>query len=61
MYEDFKNWQQMLDKVFDFLIVDKIEIEPELRKTSAANWREGVENYQEVEEVMKEKYAHYLD
>jgi LPS sulfotransferase NodH len=61
MYEDFKHWQQMLDKVFDFLSVDKIEIEPELRKTSAANWRDGVENYQEVEEMMKVKYAHYLD
>ncbi|MEO8711811.1 MAG: sulfotransferase [Parafilimonas sp.] len=61
MYEDFKNWQQMLDKVFDFLGADKIEIEPELRKTSTANWRDGVENYQEVEEMLKEKYAHYLD
>lgn len=60
-YEDFVNWQDMLNKVFDFLGVDKMEIAAELRKTSSANWRDGVENYQEVEEAMKENYAHYLN
>lgn len=60
-YEDFKNWQPMLNNIFDFLCVEKIEMEPELRKTSAENWRDGVENYQEIEDMMKEKYAHYLN
>lgn len=60
-YEDFENWQQMLDKIFDFLNVDKINIEPELRKTSSANWRNGVENFAEVETIMSEKYAQYLN
>ena len=60
-YEDFENWQQMLDKVFDFLGVEKMEMQPELRKTSSANWRSGVENFAEVEEIMKDKYAHYLN
>ncbi|MEP6465724.1 MAG: hypothetical protein ABJB05_05445, partial [Parafilimonas sp.] len=59
-YEDFENWQQMLDKVFTFLDVEKMEIEPELRKTSSANWRDGVENFKEVETIMSEKYAQYL-
>jgi LPS sulfotransferase NodH len=60
-YEEFENWQQMLNKVFNFLDVQQIEMQPELRKTSAANWREGVENYEDVERVMKEKYAHYIN
>jgi len=60
-YEDFENWQQMLDKVFEFLNVEKIQIEPELRKTSSANWRDGVENYAEVEAILSDKYAQYLN
>lgn len=60
-YEDFENWQPMLNNLFDFLAVDKIDIEPELRKVSAANWRNGVENYQEVERIMQENYAHFLN
>lgn len=60
-YEDFENWQSMLGKVFDFLEVEKINIQPELRKTSTSNWRDGVENYAEVEEAMKKDYAHFLN
>ncbi len=60
-YEEFENWQQMLDKVFGFLNVEKIEMQPELRKISAKNWRNGVENYQQVEETMKGQYAHFLN
>src|SRR6478735_4090526 len=33
-YEEFENWQQMLDKVFKFLNIEKIEMQPELRKIS---------------------------
>jgi LPS sulfotransferase NodH len=60
-YEDFENWQQMLDKIFDFLGVGKIDIQPELRKTSSVNWRDGVENYADIEAVMREKYVHFLN
>jgi len=60
-YEDFENWQQMLDKIFDFLNVEKMNLQPELVKTSKADWREGVRNYQEVEDTMREKYGHYIN
>jgi hypothetical protein len=60
-YEDFENWQLMLNKLFDFLGVEKIDMQPELRKTSAANWREGVENFKEVEKMMEANYAHFLN
>jgi LPS sulfotransferase NodH len=60
-YEDFENWQLMLDKLFDFLGVEKMNMDPELRKTSSGNWRDGVENYREVEAIMRDKYAHYLN
>ncbi|MBV9961105.1 MAG: sulfotransferase [Parafilimonas sp.] len=59
-YEEFEDWQNMLNNVFNFLDVEKIEMQPELRKISSANWREGVENYNEVEETMKKQYAHFL-
>ena len=59
-YEDFENWQQMLDKIFDFLNVKNLNIAPELAKTSKDDWREGVKNYQEIEDIMKDKYAHYI-
>jgi len=59
-YDDFENLQQVLDKIFDFLNVKKLNIAPELAKTSKDDWREGVKNYQEVEDIMKEKYAHYI-
>jgi len=59
-YEEFENWQQMLDKIFKFLNITQIEMQPELRKISAEDWRNGVENYQQVEETLKEKYAHFL-
>jgi hypothetical protein len=42
----------MLNKVFGFLCVDKIDIDPELRKVSAADWRDGVENFKDIENVM---------
>jgi LPS sulfotransferase NodH len=60
-YEDFENWQPMLNKVFGFLCVDKIDIDPELRKVSAADWRDGVENFKDIENVMRSQYAHFLD
>jgi len=59
-YEDFENWQQMLNRVFDFLNVEKLNMPPDLAKTSKADWREGVKNYREIEDKMKEKYAHYI-
>lgn len=60
-YEEFEHWQEMLNKVFDFLEVEKINMPAQLRKISAANWRDGVENYEEVETIMKDKYAHFIN
>ena len=50
----------MLGKIFKFLDVEKLNIPPELAKTSKTDWREGVMNYKEIEDIMKEKYAHYI-
>ncbi|MFT4155754.1 sulfotransferase [Parafilimonas sp.] len=60
MYEEFENWQQMLCKIFGFLEVEEITMPAQLRKIGTANWREGVENYEEVENAMQDKYAHLI-
>lgn len=60
-YEEFEHWQEMLNKVFDFLEVEKINMPAQLRKISATNWRDGVENYEEVETIMKGTYAHFIN
>lgn len=60
-YEEFEHWQQMLNKVFDFLEVEKMNIQPQLKKLSSGNWRDGVTNYMEIENLMKENYAHYIN
>lgn len=60
-YEEFEAWQQMLNKVFDFLEVEKISIQPQLKKLSSGNWRDGVTNYMEIENLMKENYADYIN
>jgi LPS sulfotransferase NodH len=60
-YEEFDDWNNILNKVFDFLSAERIEMQPVLNKTSSENWREGVQNYKEIESVMQDKYAHYLD
>jgi len=60
-YEDFDKWDEMLDKVFSFLQVSKLTLQPVLNKLSRRDWREEVKNYQEIEQLMKEhNYTQYF-
>ena len=61
-YEDFGNWQQILDQTFAFLEVDKIQLAPVLQKVGADDWREDVENYKELEQAVQQtNYAAWLN
>ena len=60
-YEDFDEWNKMLDKVFNFLKVSNLTLQPVLNKLSRKDWREEVKNYQEIEQLMKEhNYTQYF-
>lgn len=60
-YEDFAAWDAMLAKVFDFLQVSHVILQPVLSKLSGKDWREEVKNYQEIEQLMKEhNYTQYF-
>jgi len=61
-YEDFGNWQQIMDNVFGFLNVDKMELPPVLKKVGASDWRQDVENYKELEQAVQQtNYAAWLN
>jgi LPS sulfotransferase NodH len=60
-YEDFDEWNEMLSKVFNFLKVSNLTLQPVLNKLSRKDWREEVKNYQEIEQLMKEhNYTQYF-
>ncbi len=60
-YEDFGQWNQMLDKVFTFLQVSPLTLQPVLSKISGQDWREEVSNYVEIEKLLQENnYTQYL-
>jgi len=59
-YEDFSDWQDLLNKLFSFLQVEIINMQPVLNKTSSDDWRAGVENFDEIESTLRDMYAHYL-
>ena len=60
-YEDFGQWDGMMHKVFNFLQVSPLTLQPVLNKLSGKDWREEVSNYQEIEQLMKENnYTQYL-
>ena len=59
-YEDLEDWQNTLNKVFSFLQVDRIDMQPALAKTSSSDWRDGVENFKEVEDLLQTAYPHHL-
>lgn len=60
-YEDFTDWNNMLNKVFDFLQVSPVTLQPVLNKLSNKDWREEVTNYAEIETLMKEhNYTQYF-
>jgi LPS sulfotransferase NodH len=60
-YEDFNDWQGTLNKLFSFLNVERIEMDPVLTKTSSDDWRRDVENFGEIEIALRDTYARYLD
>ena len=61
-YEDFGNWQQILDQTFGFLSIDTLKIPPALQKVGAKDWRQHVENYKELEQAIQQtKYAGWLN
>lgn len=57
-YKDFNDWNSLLLKIFTFLNVSVIHLPPVLKKVSAEDWRDDVENFLEIESVFK---AHQLD
>ncbi len=60
-YEDFGQWNQMLDKVFTFLQVSHLTLQPVLNKISGHDWREEVSNYEEIEKLLQgNNYTQYL-
>lgn len=60
-YEDFSEWNEMLNKVFGFLEVSNITLQPVLNKLGNKDWRKEVKNYVEIEELMKEhNYTQYF-
>jgi hypothetical protein len=59
-YENFDDWQDMLNKLFSFLGVERKDMLPVLTKTSSNDWRKGVENFKEIENVLQDSYRHYL-
>lgn len=60
-YEDFAQWDAMLYKVFDFLKVSPLTLQPVLTRLSHKDWREEVKNYQEIEKLMAEhNYTQYF-
>lgn len=60
-YEDFTQWDAMLHKVFDFLKVSPLTLQPVLTRLSNKDWREEVKNYQEIEKLMAEhNYTQYF-
>jgi LPS sulfotransferase NodH len=60
-YEDFAQWDAMLGKVFEFLKISPVTLQPVLNKLSNKDWREEVKNYQEIEKLMTEhNYTQYF-
>jgi hypothetical protein len=61
-YRDFNEWNILLQKTFAFLNVSTAALPPVLKKVSAEDWREEIENYKEIETVFKTNHLEkYLD
>jgi Sulfotransferase family len=60
-YEDFGNWDAMMNQVFSFLEVGPQTLPPVLKKIGGTSWRDDVTNYEEIEKLLKENnYNQYL-
>ncbi len=61
-YEDFEHWDNILQNIYKFLEVKAVELKPVLNKVSAKDWRDEVENYDEIVQVMKvNNYSNYMN
>lgn len=60
-YEDFGQWNELMEKLFDFLKVEKLALKPVLNKIGGKDWRKEVSNHDEIEKLLKENnYSQYL-
>ena len=61
-YEDFREWNELMNKVQQFLSVTPVEMKPVLEKVGAGKWQDEVENYAEIEQLLKQNnFIQYLD
>lgn len=61
-YEDFFDWDNVMTKVQHFLNVTPLGMKPVLNKVGAGKWQDEVENYKEIEALLKQNnYTQYLD
>ena len=61
-YEDFGNWDMLMQQVQQFLGVSQQPVQPVLQKVGATRWQDEVENAAEIESLLKQNnFTQYLD
>lgn len=61
-YEDFYAWDTLMGKVQKFLNVSPINMAPVLRKVGTGKWQDEVENFSEIERLLKQNnFTQYMD
>jgi hypothetical protein len=61
-YEDFGDWDNLMNKVQTFLNVNPISMKPVLKKVGAPRWQDEVENFSEIEHLLKQNnFTQYLE
>ena len=61
-YEDLFNWDETMNSIQKFLSVNIIALPAVLKKISAQRWQDEIENYTEVEKLMRQNgFEKYLD
>jgi hypothetical protein len=60
-YEDFSDWNNLIHNVQTFLNVTSIPMKPVLQKVGAVRWQDEVENFSEIEQILKQNnFTQYL-
>lgn len=61
-YEDFGDWDNLMQQIQQFLNVDVLPVKPVLQKVGAGKWQDEVENFTEIESLLKQNnFTQYLD
>lgn len=61
-YEDFGNWDKMMESIQQFLHVNVLPVKAVLQKVGAGKWQDEVENFSEIENLLKQNnFTQYLD